>query len=79
MSESIRAVERALAVLWCFSRNTPELTLTQIAEQVGLNKSTAHRLLATLNQNRFLQRDTATGAYRPGPRLVQFVRTENLR
>src|SRR5512136_2943150 len=73
MSESIRAVERALAILWCFSRNTPELTLTQIAERVGLNKSTVHRLLATLDQNRFIQRDLATGAYRPGIRLMQLA------
>ena len=73
MSESVRAVERALAILLCFSRNTPELTLTQIAERVGLNKSTVHRLLATLNQNRFIQRDPATGAYRPGIRLMQYA------
>jgi len=73
MSESVRAVERALAVLLCFSRNTPELTLTQIAERVELNKSTVHRLLATLDQNRFIQRDPATGAYRPGIRLMQFA------
>jgi len=73
MSESVRAVERALEILLCFSRKTPELTLTQIAERVRLNKSTVHRLLATLDQNRFIQRDPATGAYRPGIRLVQFT------
>jgi IclR family acetate operon transcriptional repressor len=73
MSEPIRAVERALAILLCFSRNTPELTLTQIAGRVGLNKSTVHRLLATLEQNRFLQRDSTTGAYRPGIHLAQFT------
>jgi IclR family KDG regulon transcriptional repressor len=73
MSESIRAVERALAILLCFSRNTPELTLTQIAERVRLNKSTVHRLLGTLDRNRFIQRDPATGAYRPGIRLMQFA------
>src|SRR5512136_1393356 len=73
MSESVRAVERALAILLCFSRNTPELTLTQIAERVGLNKSTVHRLLATLDHNRFIQRDPSTGAYRPGIRLMQFT------
>jgi DNA-binding IclR family transcriptional regulator len=73
MSESVRAVERALAILLCFSQNTPELTLTQIAERVGLNKSTVHRLLGTLARNRFIQRDPATGAYRPGIRLMQFA------
>ena len=83
MSESIRAVERALAILLCFSQNTPELTLTQIADRVGLNKSTVHRLLGTLAQNRFIQRDPATGAYRPGTHLMQFayliVEQNNLR
>jgi DNA-binding IclR family transcriptional regulator len=73
MSESIRAVERALAILTCFSQSTPELTLTQIADRVGLNKSTVHRLLGTLAHDHFIQRDPATGAYRPGTRLVQFA------
>jgi IclR family KDG regulon transcriptional repressor len=48
MGESIRAVERALDVILCFKSNTPELTMTQISELVGINKSTVHRLLATL-------------------------------
>ncbi len=73
MSESIRAVERALDVLSCFSSRTPELTLTQIAEQIGINKSTVHRLLATLEKRRFVQRDPATGAYRLGIRLLQMA------
>jgi DNA-binding IclR family transcriptional regulator len=47
MSESIHAVERALDVLMCFSSQTPELTMTQISELVGINKSSVHRLLAT--------------------------------
>ena len=73
MSESIRAVERALDVLLCFSRQTPELSMTQIAEQVGMNKSTVHRLLATLERQRFVQRDPATGLYRPGLRILQLA------
>lgn len=73
MSESVRAVERALAVLSCFNNQTPELTLTQISELVGINKSTVHRLLATLEKNRFLERDSQTGIYRPGIRLLQLA------
>jgi IclR family acetate operon transcriptional repressor len=73
VSESIRAVERALDVLLCFSRQTPELTMTQIAEQVGMHKSTVHRLLGTLERKRFLQRDPATGIYTPGIRLIQLA------
>lgn len=73
MSESVRAVERALDVLLCFTRQTPELLMTQIAEQVGIHKSTAHRLLATLEHKRFVQRDPNTGMYRLGIRLFQMA------
>jgi len=73
LSESVRAVERALDILLCFSRETPELSMTQIAEQVGMHKSTVHRLLATLENKRFLERDPLTGIYRPGIRLLQMA------
>jgi len=73
LSQSIRSVERALDILLCFSSQTPELTMTQIAEQVGLYKSTVHRLLATLEERRFVQRDPDTGIYRPGIRILQMV------
>jgi DNA-binding IclR family transcriptional regulator len=73
MSESIRAVERALDVLLCFSMHTPELTMTQIAERVGMHKSTVHRLLSTLERKRFVKRDPDTGAYHPGIRLLQMA------
>lgn len=73
MSESIRAVERALDVLLCFSNQTPELSMTQISEMVGINKSTVHRLLATLEKKRFVERDATTGIYKPGIRLLQMA------
>lgn len=73
MSESIRAVERALDVLLCFTSQTPELTMSQIAERIGINKSTVHRLLSTLEGKRFVERDPFTGAYRPGLRLLQLA------
>ncbi len=73
MAESIRTVERALEILLCFSHQTPELSMTQISEQVGVHKSTVHRFLATLERMRFVQRDPVTGLYRPGIRLVQMA------
>lgn len=47
--------------------------MTQIAEQIGIHKSTVHRLLATLEGKRFVQRDPATGTYRLGIRLLQMA------
>ena len=73
MSESVRAVERSLGVLLCFSQEDPVLSLTQIAERVGIPKSTGHRLLATLESKRFVSRDHATGNYRLGFRLIELA------
>jgi IclR family acetate operon transcriptional repressor len=47
--------------------------MTQIAEQVGMHKSTVHRLLATLEKKRFVQRDPVIGSYRLGIRLLQMA------
>jgi len=73
LSESVRAVERSLGVLLCFSQEDPVLSLTQIAERVGIPKSTGHRLLATLENKRFVSRDHATGNYRLGFRLIELA------
>jgi DNA-binding IclR family transcriptional regulator len=47
--------------------------MTQIAEQIGIHKSTVHRLLGTLEKRRFVQRDPTTGAYQLGIRLFQMA------
>jgi IclR family acetate operon transcriptional repressor len=47
--------------------------MTQIADQIGIHKSTVHRLLATLERRRFVQRDPATGAYQLGVRVLQMA------
>lgn len=73
MSKSIRAVERALDVLTCFTSRSPELTMTQISEMTGINKSTVHRLLATLEGKRFVERDASSGIYRPGVCLLHLA------
>lgn len=73
MSESIRAVDRALDVLSCFSIQTPELSMTEISERIGVNKSTVHRLLATLETRKFVQRDAQTSRYRLGIRMLQMA------
>jgi IclR family transcriptional regulator, KDG regulon repressor len=66
MSQSVRAVERALDILLCFSKDHPTLSLTEISEQVGMHKSTIHRLLATLESKRFITRDKTNRTYQLG-------------
>ncbi len=71
MPQPTRAVDRALDILYCFSAQEPTLTLTQIAERVGMNKSTVYRLLATLEHKRFVQRVDGNGGYRLGLALAE--------
>ncbi|MCI3920599.1 IclR family transcriptional regulator [Paenibacillus sp. TRM 82003] len=65
---TVRAVERALDILLVFTEHT-SLGLTEIADKVGLHKSTVHRLLASLEGKGFLIRDVATEKYRLGFRV----------
>jgi len=65
---TVRAVERALDVLLCFTDAT-ELGLSEIASRISLHKSTVHRLLATLENKGFVIRDAQTEKYRLGFRI----------
>jgi len=73
LSQSVRAVERALDILLCFNRKEPTRSLTQIAETVEMSKTTVHRLLATLENRRFITRDKTTGLYRLGFRFIEMA------
>ncbi len=73
MPGSVRAVERALDILLSFTLKEPDLSLTQIAERVGIHKSTAHRLLATLESKRFISRHPSNGTYHLGLRVLEMA------
>ena len=62
---TVRSVDRALDILLCF-RDQRELSLTAIAKQLSLHKSTVYRLLQALEQRQFVQRDPSTEKYRLG-------------
>ncbi|WP_091836224.1 IclR family transcriptional regulator [Marininema halotolerans] len=66
--KTVRAAERALDILLCFTRQ-PTLSLTEISRMTELNKSTVYRLLATCEEKGFLIRDPDTDKYRLGFRV----------
>ncbi|MCK9858463.1 IclR family transcriptional regulator [Paenibacillus sp. ATY16] len=65
---NVRAVERALDILLCFTEGT-DLAMSEIAEKVGLHKSTVHRMLATLEDRGFVERDPSSERYHLGMRM----------
>lgn len=68
----LRTVQRAVDILYCFSQEVQELSLTEIANEIKLAKSTTTRLLATLEQNDLIQKNPATMKYRLGYGMYYF-------
>jgi IclR family acetate operon transcriptional repressor len=71
-SGGAQAVTRALGVLACFRGGSPDLGVSDIARTLGLKTSTAHRLVRTLVNAGFLERDTRTSRYRLGNALAEY-------
>lgn len=59
----VRAVERALAILDCFSDANPYLGVTEISQKIGLHKSTVHSLLVTMEDAGYISQNLETGKY----------------
>jgi len=77
---SIEALARGLEILSVFSVEHPRLSLSQIVEKKHLNKSTAYRVLSTLESNKFIEYDPITHLYSPGIKVLQlgFTAINNL-
>ena len=61
----IQSVIRTLKILNCFEQDK-ELQIAEISKRVGIGKSTAHHLLMTLKEMRFVKQDVRTKAYSLG-------------
>ena len=55
--DQVQSLVRALTLVNNIAASDEGLTLTELAQQVGLSSSTAHRLLTTLEQERYVQFD----------------------
>lgn len=68
--ETLRGVDRALAVLLAFSRETPTWGVTELAERLGLTKSAIHRILRSLMAHGMVTQDRESRAYTLGYRVL---------
>lgn len=71
-SRGAQAVTRALDVLACFRGGSPDLGVSDIARVLELKTSTTHRLVRTLVNAGFLERDDKTSRYRLGNALAEY-------
>lgn len=70
---SVRSVERALDILQMLAISPGGTGLTAIASRASLPKSTAHRLLSTLEARGFVKRDPTTDQYCLGLRTLELA------
>lgn len=63
-------VHNVIDVLRCFSTGEPLVGVTEIAQQVGLHKSSVSRLLATLESEGWVEQDPTTRKYQLGLGLI---------
>lgn len=66
----IQVIDRVAALLDAIARYPEPVSLKILSAETGLHSSTAHRILSSLIDNRFVERDPA-GRYRLGIRLLQ--------
>lgn len=67
---ALESVSNALRILMLF-RKREHLRVTDVGRELGVARSTAHRLLMTLAHEGFVQQERNSKAYRPGPELLE--------
>jgi IclR family KDG regulon transcriptional repressor len=82
MRYEIRSISRALELLELFIEE-PELSLTEISQQLDVSLSTTFRLVATLQAHDYLERSSENRKYRLGVACLElggtFLRQNDLR
>ena len=71
-ADVIRSVDRAVAILDLLAREGWSAG-AEVARELNVHRSTALRLLATLDRHGLVERDQRTSKYRLGRRLVQLA------
>jgi DNA-binding IclR family transcriptional regulator len=61
---NVQSIERALTILNKLSEYPDGIQIARLTEQVGLTKSTIHRLLATLVSMNYVVKDEETDKYK---------------
>lgn len=71
---NVQSIERAFVILEALSETPEGMQITRLSEKVGLTKSTVHRLLTTLLNMNYVQKDIDSDRYKLGYRLIYLSR-----
>lgn len=70
---SVQVISRAAKILRTLRDHPKGLSLSQIAKEVGLARSTVQRIVTTLEQERFVAAASANGGFRLGPEIAMLA------
>jgi IclR family acetate operon transcriptional repressor len=71
--KAVRSVDRAASLLLALGECAGEAGVTELARRLGLHKSTASRLLATLEKRGLVEQDEESGKYRLGLVVIRLA------
>lgn len=69
MSETIVSVERSIDVILALYNNGKEMGITELSKELGLHKSSVHRILVTLEKRNFVYQNPENDKYWLGNKL----------
>ncbi|MDR6475785.1 IclR family acetate operon transcriptional repressor [Burkholderia sp. OAS925] len=72
----IQSVQRAFDLLECIAKQPEGVRLSELADGIGLNRSTAHNLLASLEGLGYIMQDRKGAAYRLTGKLNGLLRPD---
>ena len=76
-SAGVQSVDRALRLLKAVAASGAPSSAQELAQRCGVNRSTAWRLLATLEAHGLVERDAVTGRYAVGYAAFQLATAED--
>ncbi|HEX7973021.1 MAG TPA: IclR family transcriptional regulator [Anaerolineales bacterium] len=68
-----QTLAKALRILDMFSAQQPEWGIRELGRELGINPTTVYRLVSTLSQAGFLEKNPETQAYSLGPKVVKLA------
>jgi DNA-binding IclR family transcriptional regulator len=70
----VLSVDKALLIVELLMREEDSLTAREIAERIGINRTTAHRLVNALIQRGWIEKVVGSSSYRLSPRFLALAR-----
>ncbi|MEM3830513.1 MAG: IclR family transcriptional regulator [Conexivisphaerales archaeon] len=77
MKETLTSIKKTFKIINCFTEQESELSLAQIYKKTNISKPSILRLCNTLLEEGFLAKDSESGKYRLGPKVLNLWQIYN--